>query len=296
MNFFMPQTSIVLEWTDKPTGAVQYLRFDVVTNETREALAEITEHPVEDGAPVVDHSRTKPKTLSITGYVSNKPLWSNPKVEDVASFKTKDIKVPLPTRGQRPSRVELKLPTPPIQPNLASAVSAGIGAIAKALGLGPGKTYATLAKEPEAGSGSYKPTVLVAKDDFPDRAVAIHDKLVALQASATLITVSSRMGQLDNMMISKVGAPRTPETGNGAEIQVDLTQVRFVKSKTVDAPLAAEPRGQKNVSKGAQAAKKDDKKKSAQKLESLLSKGTGLGADTPNVKALGTGTSITPGG
>jgi len=54
-----------------PAGAVE---LDASINETHNSTAEVTSHPVEDGADITDHVRVKPETLSITGVVTNHPL------------------------------------------------------------------------------------------------------------------------------------------------------------------------------------------------------------------------------
>ncbi len=75
-----------------------------------------------------------------------------------------------------------------------------------------------------------------------------------------------------------MGLPRTVEDGNGATFQVELTQVRVVKSETVDAPVPAELRGATDVSKGVKATdKKNDDKLKKQYSSTLVSTGKGLG-------------------
>lgn len=47
---------------------------DASVSETHTAEVEITEHPVERGANIVDHKRPKPDAVTIEGLVSNTPL------------------------------------------------------------------------------------------------------------------------------------------------------------------------------------------------------------------------------
>ncbi len=245
--------TVSLSWINARTGTLDYIRFDVVTSETRESLMTITDHPVEDGSNVVDHARELPKKVSIEGFVSNKPLWSNPGMAPLADYTARALALPSPPRGLRPARRRLDLPKPPLRKNLASLVQAGIGAI-----FPPGDTYATLAAEAPADQ-PLQATVLAANADFPDRARAMYEALLAAQAARTLFTVSSSSGEIDNMLIEKISVPRTVDTGNGADFSIELTQVRIVKSETVAAPLPAEVRGAKEVSMGSQSAKASPK-------------------------------------
>ena len=49
-------------------------RIDATVSEEPSYSAEVTAHPVEKGADIVDHVRARPVTLSITGIVSDTPL------------------------------------------------------------------------------------------------------------------------------------------------------------------------------------------------------------------------------
>ncbi len=50
------------------------LIFDAVTQEEHGGESLITSHPVETGADVTDHSRPQPRTVSLVGVVSNRPI------------------------------------------------------------------------------------------------------------------------------------------------------------------------------------------------------------------------------
>lgn len=57
---------------------------DAALREEHTFEADVTEHPVETGASITDHVRTKPPTISIEGIVSDTPL------EPVASLRQGD--------------------------------------------------------------------------------------------------------------------------------------------------------------------------------------------------------------
>jgi hypothetical protein len=53
------------------------LVLDVSESENHAGDVDATDHPVEQGANITDHLRPKPRTLSITGMVSNAPIVDN---------------------------------------------------------------------------------------------------------------------------------------------------------------------------------------------------------------------------
>jgi hypothetical protein len=209
---------LILSWTDKKTGEWRYVRFDVVTSESHEAVMSITAHPVEQGSDIVDHARPEPRRITIEGYVSNKPLMSNPGVEGVASFQSVDLGI-----QQQPSS--------PLDRDVFARLT------------------------PSAAS---RATVLKADGDFPDRARAVVDTLQQVRLDRAFVRVVSKLGDIDSLLIERVAVPRTPEDGDGLTIQIDLLWVRIVRSETVRAPLPAEARGAALVSKGSKAAQKSD--------------------------------------
>jgi hypothetical protein len=64
---------IALIYRIKPTQ-IEDIELDATLSETHTASADITDHPVEQGANIVDHARRKPDGLMIEGLVSNTPL------------------------------------------------------------------------------------------------------------------------------------------------------------------------------------------------------------------------------
>lgn len=58
----------------KVRSAINSLAIDATITELHTAEAEITEHPVEDGAAIVDHVRPKADTIQIEGVISNTPI------------------------------------------------------------------------------------------------------------------------------------------------------------------------------------------------------------------------------
>lgn len=238
------QSLLLLSWKDKGSGELKFIRFDVVTNQTFEAITTITSHPVEEGTDVADNQRPDPVRFTLEAYVSNKPLLSNPGVEDLAAYESIPLKLePLP------SAISLSTFTPG---GLTRAVTGAIGGL--------------LHPEPS------RATVLKPKGSYPDRAREMFDKIDKLRLAGTRFAIISRSVKvLEDMVIERLATPRTPEDGNGLNFQIDFVQIRVVKSELVDAPQPAEDRGKKLETTGSKAAKKGDEAKT-KKLQSIAFK------------------------
>jgi hypothetical protein len=223
----------------------QDARFDIITSETHEAVMTITSHPVEKGADVVDHARPDPERITIEGYVSNKPSWSNPDVEKVMSFQPVPLAIPAKSGG-----------APIFTPGgLGQAVSGAVGSLL-------GKDALPTSIRALAPSGTWQ-----------DRARAMYTKLAQARLDRARITVvASAVQTIDDMLIERLAVPRTTADGNGLLFQIDLLKVRIVASEQVTAPDPAELRGVPAASKGSQAAKDADAKK-ADKEKTLAARG-----------------------
>lgn len=217
---------LVLTWQDA-TGQTVDVQFDVISTDSYEAVMAITAHPVEKGAPVVDHAREEPKKLSIEGFVSNTPLPSN--LTDAERSKMAALPVALDySAGNKPQGAPLLSPG-----GLMQALSKAIG--------GEDKLPATV-------------TAFRAVGEMPDRARDVFEKLETARTSRSLITASTRLHSVNNLLIDHISVARTVESSGGLPFQLGLTQVRIVSSETVSYPKPSQPRASKEVSKGSQQA------------------------------------------
>ncbi len=76
--------SLTISWNTQTTALVEgdliarsyehTLAFDCVTSITVEGVSTLTKHAVESGAPISDHKRADPRTVTIEAIVSNTPL------------------------------------------------------------------------------------------------------------------------------------------------------------------------------------------------------------------------------
>jgi hypothetical protein len=83
---------LTLEWTDG-NGDPQAIDFDASERETYEGTTEVTEHAVEQGAPVSDHVRPNAETFVFEAWVSNQPISVPGTQLDGASGSTQAIDV-----------------------------------------------------------------------------------------------------------------------------------------------------------------------------------------------------------
>lgn len=209
------KSGLSIAWLDDGNES-QSLSFDVVSSETHEALMTLTDHPVEAGTNVVDNARELPKSMTIEGFISSKPLGSNPGASlTLQSF-------------------DLDIPKKDIQPSLTSA----IGAITDLISPGPSAA-----------------TALRASGDYPNRIKDTLEILSKLEVDRTLVSVVSNVTQADSMMITRLSVSRALSDGTGATFHIELRKVRLVSALSVAAPDAAENRGKVAVAKGSAHAK-----------------------------------------
>jgi hypothetical protein len=67
-----------LEYTDPATSQLAVLDFDACLDESVDGSADVTEHPVEQGANISDHKRPQPRQIQITVTVANNPVKIDP--------------------------------------------------------------------------------------------------------------------------------------------------------------------------------------------------------------------------
>jgi hypothetical protein len=247
-----------LFWTDKDSGEFVVLNFDAVTGLTPDDAVDVTDHNVEEGAPVADNARSQPTTLSIEGLVTMVP---NARLDDDVELADVKLSVPLRKPGGKIT-FPLDIPPVPVQISESGLLQAGIGALKGAIFGGPQAT-ATDVSTPRTG-------LVVARalqQKSPrNRVRAFYTALLKVKDDHSLIDVVSLHRDIRGLMVTRVGAPRTVADGTGIKFQIDLKQIRTASSQTVAAPKPAEPRAQAVSNKGKQGAKADPKPEDKQSL------------------------------
>lgn len=65
---------VVLEQRTSPQALTQLITFDATVRIVHASQVEVTDHPIEDGSVVTDHSRRLPKQVTLDVVVSNDPI------------------------------------------------------------------------------------------------------------------------------------------------------------------------------------------------------------------------------
>jgi hypothetical protein len=65
---------VAIERRVSPNSTVQLIAFDATLRRVHQSRVEVTDHPVEDGSTVTDHSRRLPKRLQLDIIVTNDPV------------------------------------------------------------------------------------------------------------------------------------------------------------------------------------------------------------------------------
>ncbi len=266
-----------LSWTDS-AGALHTFFPDLVLSENWSENATVTEHPVEQGANVVDHVRVELVKCELALFATNEPVGAN-------NFTNPELTAVVLEGLDGPGQV---IPSPPVadvwDANLAlkgallaaggaigglagGVVGNAIGAAAGALlgGLVTGKDTPT--PVPTVITVTAAPTVigqatvqtLSESQDFVQQTIEL---LEQLKSSAQLVTLNGSKQVVQNMVIESFTYVREAETGTGAEITLGLKEVRIVQTQTVNVPLqprASSPttNGNQNPSDGSAAQQTD---------------------------------------
>lgn len=258
-------------------GAVQELRLDSVEVTEINIGTQVTEHPVEEGAPVTDHVRVLLPVCTINGYVSNTPLPSNPGAQ--ALFENREFDLP-PATEKVPVSGNVDLPDPPYRSTaMVSVVRSAMGVVDSVFGLsgsGPKKMQGIVGVTEQAGPGRKMVGAVGLPGVDSNRAAAIFKKLEELQAKAELVTYVDSLRQYDDVVIENLTTSRSLEDGKGASFQLSLKRIRIVSAKRVKAPLPAEVRGEAPASKGSQSTQQDPNAGLKSGAAELVDQGYGL--------------------
>lgn len=248
----------LITWQDA-TGALGVVRLDAVQTENPEDVLSITDHPVEQGANVVDHAREEPTRITIEGLVSSIP---SARVDTDAGFQSFEFTAPAMT-APGTQTIKIEPPKTPLDVSPNGLIQAGIGALTNAVTGGP-NLNGTFAGVPQRTTATLKGQFY--QQNAPrDRIRDVYEALRRVQTARQLVTVSTSSRDYFDMMIERLAKPRAVEEGTTAKFQIDLKQIRVAQSKTVAAPKPTEERGKGPVNKGAQAGKKDEDPKQRRK-------------------------------
>lgn len=263
--------STVILW-DNAAGKVESIVFDVVDQEGHEAMVDVTEFPVEEGSAISDHARPANPRIQIQGFVSLKPMWSNPGVRDLARFGRVDLLGVLEAESSGTRAVPVTYPEdPPVSISLNGLTKA----IQRAIRPRP-RSYQ--GREPRRFTERARSVQALAFDTFTNRCRLIAEKLEEIRLGSHRVSVHTMLRDYESMVIEREAEPRTPADGGGVVFQIDLRQIRTVNSETVDAPRPAELRGAARASKGSKAGEKDPNGEAKKEKAQSILKGMKNGA------------------
>lgn len=243
-----------LYWTNEDSGELVVVKFDATLLAEPEDSGTVTDHPVEEGANVVDHVRDNPERLTLEGLVTNTPHQGNLTEED--DHETTTVTLDVKLRKPFDTAVKtLDVPDPPLEISPGGLIQAGVGAITDAITGGPNRK-ATVNVAGGRGSTRADATVL-ASESNRNRARIAYEKLLDARQNRALITVQTPLRDYFDMLLERVSAPRSAEDGSAHRFVLDLRRLRVAESETVQSPEPAEARGSAGKSLGSQAAKTD---------------------------------------
>lgn len=248
-----------IQWTEPDTGAVQRLYADVITDESANLGAVVTQHAVEVGSKITDHYRKEPEAVQCTYYFSAAPLRGDLDDDFPGSVTTVAMRYEASRARQRPGTTPLKYEQAPL-PGLAilnpfNAASTGLGALGQALGIGTLPKNVTPSGLQESALPNSVQALTFATP--PKRLEKAIGTIRRLQSLGILVTVKTTFGPFEDCGILDAAIKKTPDHGTSGEISFSFQQLRFAQSDiAVAVPL--EPRALPKKGASAAGAKPGD--------------------------------------
>lgn len=209
-----------LFWQDA-AGQVQLAEFDATLREEHVGASTPTRYPIEDGADAVDHAVLEPVTRIYEVVVSDSPAH----VPSTHMF------------GVRGSIESISVPS--------SEPTVTRGATARAAA-----TIETRRIESAARVLTFDGPVA--------RRERVFAELERLRTERQLVSVSGTLDALDNMLVTKVGAPLETRDGDAITFRLELTQITYGETQVVQVPDPEQPRGRRSVDAGATSTSEAD--------------------------------------
>lgn len=249
--------SALVAYTDPLTGDYTVLEFDIISGEEHTITAEVSDHPVEEGADVSDNVRAGLQRLSLRGVVTDSPINQ---VSAVAlSGPLQGAFSPLKLTG-RVSRQRVAFNVEGGQP--FGVVPNGVPVIG---GLAvPFNGFVRPATPVNVKPADFVQDFYNVSGSFLQfptamkRVRAAFTNLCGLCREGIPVEVSTDIRNYNRMLITSITAPR--DGTDSIEFSIDLRELRTVKTQktfVTRKPAAAKPaekRAVPDVQKGKQAA------------------------------------------
>lgn len=209
---------VAFELTD---GRLVALAMDATLSENHTSSATATERPVEEGSDVTDHVRADQPRVTVEAFVTNTPIRVPKSTLVPDSDQLGGVSAEF-------EDVELLVPDPPINFNVAAAAGALFGALFPA---------------------DRTARVLRFSDSF-DRVVTTYDLMSAIVELGTVVIIQTKLRAYDNMVLENLTTP--VGSTDSLTFTFDAKQIRTVSSEVVAAPDPIEERGQRRQRRGGQ--------------------------------------------
>ena len=260
----VPAVQAAITWDDTGNGGGT-IHFDCVVDENWDEGAAVTEHPVEVGADVADHIRVQLRKCTLHVWSSNEPIDRNWVAQATVGGVTLDA--PAAAWQAGPNTLTIPVWDNPIALRALGGALAGFagqaiggalggaqtgqlaGDIAALVGLEAAYLALPASAEPQvvptdAGLQPFGATSFTAQvQQWPggtsgvDYVSAMVSALQLLKNTAQLIQVIGSKTACYAMVITGLTTVRSKDTGSGADITIEFSEVRLVTTQTVAAPI-----------------------------------------------------------
>jgi Dit-like tail protein len=234
-----------LEWTEPSTGEKKRLYADVITSESANLGAVVTQHAIERGSKITDHYRKEPESIQCVYYFSGAPLRGDLDDDFPGEVSTVQLRYEATKARRRPGTTPLVYGQSPL-PGLAvlnpfNAATLGLSALGAALGIGGLPKNVTPSEIADGQVPTAVQALTFARE--PKRLEKAIELVRRLQAEGILVTVKTSFGPFEDCGIIGAEISRTPDHGTSGEISFSFEQLKFaVSDVAVALPIPLEPR------------------------------------------------------
>jgi hypothetical protein len=263
-----PVIPAYLAWIDDSGSPQQFRCF--VKSEDYELGADVTDHPVETGSNITDNVRVRLREATIMFFETNTPLDSNNWAD--ATFAISTIEVPSPPPQLPPGPTEFESwDNLIIERELGETVVGAFGGLAAGpVGAAVATVFSEVAGQEIVGAGVPVPQIVFPPDisllpvsvpaTYQSQAIGFGSgqdfvaltisKLQSLMNNVQVVSLIAPKLAISDMVIESIHIHRDAETGDAAEIQVGLKEIRFVSTTNVPAPAPSVIRASSAVNSG----------------------------------------------
>lgn len=244
-------------------GKEQILRFDVVTNINVSANSLISEFPIEDGSIITDHIISKNYEISFNASVTSHPHQENPVINQDNLFyetvpgETQLVELPYPVFERYLVRIP-DLVYPEEQTSLAGEINnlnlqTGIQTVIDAFTGGykqqPARSAENQAILVPGDFDEQQATAWKPNDNVVNRPMDTYNTLELIRLSKQRCQVVMNNRIFNNMVITNIELPISPDIGESLDFNVSLKQIVIAKfmEKSQVVPIESIAQGSRNT-------------------------------------------------